>query len=27
LTGTKNPVTVGLTIGADSGSKTIRANF
>jgi hypothetical protein len=27
LTGTVNPVTVGLTIGDDSGSKTIKAEF
>jgi hypothetical protein len=27
LTGTENPVTVGLTIGDDSGSKTIRAKI
>ena len=27
LTGTENPVTVGLTIGDDSGSKMIRAKF
>ena len=27
LTGTENPVTVGLTIGDDSGSKTIKAKI
>ena len=27
FTGRKNPVTVGLTIGTDSGSKPIKANF
>ena len=27
LTGTVNPVTVGLTIGDDSGSKTVTAEF